>query len=326
MKAVRIAGPDRLVIDDVPEPQAGPGDVVVRVKAAGLNRADLLQRRGLYPPPPGVVADIPGLEFAGVVVSTNAATGPRGGERVFGLCAGGAQAEYVANPAVLVLPTPEDLSDVEAAAIPEAYVTAHDALVTQAELAAGERVLVHAIASGVGLAALHVASLRGCPVFGTTRSAAKAQRVLSLGAAGVAGPDDFDEAIMSATNGEGVDVILDSVGGPYLERNLAVLRERGRLVVLAAMGGGQTNLSLSALVRKRLRIFGTALRGRTVKEKAAALTACARDVLPYFSTGRIRPVVDRTFPLAQAAQAYAYLEENRNVGKVVLTLADESFM
>jgi putative PIG3 family NAD(P)H quinone oxidoreductase len=330
MKALRIVSgdPPRLDVVDIPNPVPGPRQVLVRVTAAGVNRADLLQLRGRYPAPPDAPADIPGLEFAGIVESLGSGClriAQR--QRVFGLCSGGAHAQYVVSPEELLMPTPVKLNDIEAGAVPEAFITAHDALVTQAGMEAGERVLIHAIGSGVGLAALEIANAWGCDTFGTSRSQYKIQALerLRVDPGGTIGhtfactPDSFDDEILKRTDNAGVDIILDPVGAPYFERNLRALAPRGCLVVIATMGGTTATLSLPVLMHKRLKVVGTMLRTRSLLEKAAAMRAFERDVLPKFISGELKPIIDRTYPLEQAASAYKYMEDNLNFGKVVLT-------
>ena len=319
MRALRIVEGGELRVADVPAPELRSGEVLVRVRAAGLNRADVSQRRGKYPAPPGFPQDIPGLEFAGVV-EIAAGNRLRAGTRVFGLTGGGAQAEYVASPEELLIEIPSALNDVEAGAVPEAYITAHDALVTQAALRTNERVLIHAVASGVGIAAFQIAKALGCTTFGTSRTADKRKRMQAIGLDHPCEPDSFDEAVFAATEGAGVDAILDPVGAPYLERNLNALRELGRLVILSTMGGSSASLSLATLMRKRLRVMGTMLRNRTVAQKAQATRAFARDVLPLFASGALKPVIDAVYPLERAAEAYEAMENNRTFGKLVLTL------
>ncbi len=319
MKALRIGDAGELAIVDVPQPKLKPKEALVRISAAGLNRADVSQRRGKYPAPPDAPADIPGLEFAGVIEEP-ASTRLQPGQRVFGLTGGGAQAEYIAIREDLLLAVPEGISDIEAAAIPEAYVTVHDALCTQAALQRGERLLVHAVASGVGLAALQIAKAFGCEVYGTSRTPEKLERVRSMGIDLACGPQEFEQRIESVTHGEGVNVILDPVGGAYFESNCKVLASCGRLVILSTMGGANVALSLAVLMRKRLRVFGTMLRNRSLKEKAAALRSFAHDLMPLVEAGQLKPVIYATYPLERAAEAYEMMERNRNVGKIVLVL------
>jgi NADPH:quinone reductase len=319
MKALRIEPNGELTVAQVPLPKEKLGEALVHIHAAGLNRADVSQRLGKYPAPPDAPADIPGLEFAGVV-EVSPTSRLRRGERVFGLTGGGAQAEYIAIPEALLLPTPSNLSNVEAAGIPEAFVTAHDALFTQASLRRGERLLIHAVASGVGLAALALAKSAGCTVYGTSRTPQKLERVRSLGIDLALEPKGFDDRILHATNGTGVDVILDPVGADYFERNLAVLANRGRLVVISTMGGANAQLSLSTLMRKRLHLIGTMLRNRLLAEKVAAVQAFARDMLPLFTSGSLTPLIEATYPLSRAVEAYDAMEANRTFGKIVLTI------
>jgi NADPH:quinone reductase len=319
MKALRIGSSGELTVAEVPLPKQKPGEALVRIHAAGLNRADVAQRRGKYPAPPDAPADIPGLEFAGTV-DASPTNQLRRGERVFGLTGGGAQAEYIAIPEGLLLPTPANLSDVEAAGIPEAYVTAHDALFTQASLRKGERLLIHAVASGVGLAALALAKSAGCTVFGTSRTPKKLERVRSLGIDLALEAEGFDDRILRATNGTGVDVILDPVGADYFERNLTVLANRGTLVIISTMGGANAELPLRTLMRKRLHLIGTMLRNRSLAEKVAAVQAFSRDVLPLFASSSLKPIIEATYPLSRAVEAYDAMESNRTFGKIVLTL------
>lgn len=301
---------------DSPGPPKG-NEILVRVRAAGVNRADLLQRQGHYPAPPGSPPDILGLEFAGIVTEA----GPdvrdvRAGDRVMGIVGGGAQAEFVLTTEPLVVSVPDAVTDIEAGGIPEAYITAHDALYVQGSLVAGQRVLVHAVGSGVGIAALQLAKARGCTVFGTSRSKEKLEKALALGLDVAIDPtiDDF-EAIA-----HGVDVIIDFIGAPYFEKNLNALALRGRLVSVSTLGGTAASLSLRTLMAKRLRIVGTMLRSRSSDEKAEATRAFARDAGPLFASGALRVPIDHVFTLDEAANAHRYVDENKNFGKVVFSL------
>lgn len=326
MRALTITqpgGPEVLAVVETPTPSPSADQVLVRVRAAGLNRADLLQRAGKYPAPPDAPADIPGLEFAGEIT----ALGPdvrslRVGQRVCGLVGGGAQAEFVLIREPLAIPLPDHVSDVQGGGIPEAYITAHDALVTQGSLTHGERVLVHAVGSGVGIAALQIAKSFGCFVFGTSRTADKLRKAKELGLDVAIDPENaaFDEVVGSRTGGSGVDVIVDFIGGPYLDRNLLALATRGRLVVVSTLGGVSALLSLRTLMTKRLRIVGTMLRSRSYEEKAAAAQAMGRDVMPLFENGSIAVPIDSTFALEDAAAAHRYLEANSNFGKVIFAV------
>lgn len=326
MKALRITrpgGPDVLAIAEVATPKPRADELLVRVRAAGLNRADILQRKGHYPPPPGFPEDIPGLEYAGEVVALGAdARRFKEGQRVFGLTGGGAQAEFLTIPASLAVSVPETLSEIESGGIPEVYITAHDALFTQGSLAPGDTLLVHAIGSGVGAAAMQIAKASGCRVFGTSRSANKLERAVELG---LDDPIDvtkelFDDAVMRATHGRGVDVIIDFVGTDYFERNLNALAVKGRLVFVSTLSGAATQLALNVVMRKRLRLVGTMLRNRPLEEKVAATRLFVDAVLPLLAAQSIKVPIDRVFPLDQAAEAHRYMEANENFGKVVFAV------
>jgi NADPH:quinone reductase len=329
MRAVRIVsheGGGRLEVSEVARPAARADRVRVRVRAAGLNRADLLQKRGRYPAPPGAVADIPGLEFAGEVEQTGEEVRRwKAGERVFGITAGGAQAEYVVVPESHLAPIPEALDFAGAAAVPEVFITAHDALFTQGRFAAGERVLVHAVGSGVGTAAAQLARAAGAgAVYGTARTAGKIARAREFGVdEGVVVNDDpraFAEAVRGWTRGAGVDVVLDLVGASYLDANLDALGHKGRMILIGTMGGSTAPLDFGRVMGKRLRIAGTTLRGRSVEEKAAAVRRFAAQVVPLLADGRVRPVLDAAYSLADAADAYERLESNDTFGKVVIEI------
>jgi putative PIG3 family NAD(P)H quinone oxidoreductase len=329
MKAVVISGrggPDVLRIRDVPDPEPASEEVVVRVRATALNRADLLQRRGLYPAPPGVPADIPGLEFAGEVARCGDRVRTlRAGARVMGILGGGGYAEHVRVHERLCLPVPEGMGWVEAAAIPEVFLTAYDALFRQAHLRAGEAVLLHAAASGVGTAAAQLAMAGGSTVVALSRSAAKRGRLAEMGLGKVLDPgrEGLAEAIREAAGGEGVDVVLDLVGTPAWPLNLEVLKPKGRIVVVGLLGGSRIELDLGTLLFKRLTVVGTALRSRSLDEKIELTTEFADHMGGRLADGRLRAVVDRTFPLEQVAEAHATMERNANFGKLVLTLGED---
>ncbi|HEX8070066.1 MAG TPA: NAD(P)H-quinone oxidoreductase [Pyrinomonadaceae bacterium] len=326
MRAVVITRPgggEVLEVREVARPSAAGDRVRVRVRAAALNRADLLQRRGLYPAPPGAPADIPGLEFAGEVEQLGAdARAWRVGQRVYGITGGGAQAEYVVVPESTLAAVPDNLDWAAAAAVPEAFITAHDALFTQARLQLGERVLVHAAGSGVGLAAAQLAHAAGALAYGTARTPAKLERARAFGLTdAVAVGDDpraFADAVRAWTQGAGVNVILDLVGASYLAANLAALAPRGRLALVGTMGGAQAPLDYGLVMAKRLRLFGTVLRARSTEEKARATRLFAAHVGPLLARGLARPVVDRTYPLTEVRAAHERLESNESFGKVVL--------
>ena len=321
-------GPNVLRVREVPDPALGPDDVLVEVKATALNRADTMQRAGGYPAPPGNPSDIPGLEFSGVVLKAGervAATGTPGvaeGDRVFGLLGGGGYAERVATHHRLAMPIPDDMDFVQAAAVPEVFFTAYDALFNHCELKMGEKLLVHAAGSGVGTAAVQMAHHAGAFVFGTAGTAEKLAKAAPLGLdVGINYRDeDFQTVVMEHTHGAGVDVLLDVVGGPYWERNVGSMALRGRIVLVGTMGGGQVQINLGQLLFKRLRINGTVLRSRPLEEKIVLTNQFKRHVLPLLASGRIRPVVDRTFPLDQAAEAHAYMESDANFGKIILAV------
>lgn len=317
----RPGGPEVLEERIVPDPEPGPGEIRVRVHAAGVNRADLLQRRGAYPAPAGWPSDIPGLEYAGTVESL----GPDAsrwlpGDRVMGLVGGGAYAELVVVDERAAVAAPERLSPAEAAAVPEAFVTAHDALFTQVDLRAGETVLIHAVGSGVGTAALQLAKAAGAAVFGTQRSEWKLDRARELGldVAIPGGAEDFADAVLRETAGRGVDAILDLVGGGYLPGNIRCLAPRGRLIVVGLVAGRRAELDLDRVLTRRLHIMGTVLRSRSEAEKIEATRAFADSVLPLLESGVVRPVIDRVYPMTDAAEAHREMEENRNFGKLVL--------
>lgn len=329
MKAVRISrpgGPEVLELVELPEPEPGPGDVAVDVRCTALNRADLLQRAGRYPAPPGAPPDIPGLEYAGVVAAVGSGVdGERVGTRVMGLVPGGAYAERVVTPADQTVPIPPELDFIQAAALPEAYFTAWDAL-RQARFAAGERVLVHAAGSGVGTAALQLAS-----VFGASRivGTASAEKLAAIAAAGLPldvpidyeRTEDVGEAIRRGTDGAGVDVILELVGAAYWQADLQALAPRGRLVLIGLMSGARAETDLGVILRRRLTIVGTVMRTRGAEEKAALADAVRRELVPRFADGSLAPVVHEVLPLARAAQAHELMQANRNFGKIVLRVS-----
>ena len=327
MRAVVIEGTSgtaSLQVREVPTPEPRGKQLLVRVHAAGLNRADLLQARGAYPAPPDAPANIPGLEFAGEVVARGElCAGPiQPGARVFGIVGGGGLAEYLVTHERLAMPVPARLDWAEAGAVPESFLTAHDALTTQGDLEAGQSVLVHSASGGVGLAAVQLAHAMGCRVFGTGRTAAKLERAAAFGLErGIDLADEdgrFDTIIARETGGRGVDVVLDFLGGPYWGRNLASLALRGRLVIVGLLAGAQAEVDLRALMQKRLRVMGTVLRSRPLEDKIAATRRCIACVLPLLESDRVRPVVDHTFPLSNIQEAAALMESNRAFGKIVL--------
>ena len=317
--------PDVFQIRELPDPEPGPEEILVAVHASALNRADLMQRRGGYPAPPGIRNDVPGLEMAGVVEAIgDRVTAWQVGDRVMALLGGGGYASKVTVHERQVMAIPEGLTFDEAAAIPEVYLTAFDALFQHCELLPGESVLVHAAGSGVGTAATQLASVSGCRVYGTAGSEEKLARAAELGLdVGVNYHEsDFAEVIAEDTGGAGVNVILDVIGAPYWERNLASLAVRGRLVLVGTMGGGRLETNLGLLMGKRLRVHGTVLRARPLEEKAALTQTFARRHLGHFASGRLVSVVDRVYPLEEVAEAHRHMESNANFGKIVLHIAD----
>lgn len=325
MRAVVVTGPggpEVLKVQDVPEPAWGPEDLLVRVRATALNRADLLQRRGRYPTPGRQPEyEIPGLEFAGEVVGVGErAAGFAEGDRVMGLLAGGGYAEMVATHHRLVVKVPENLTWEEAGSIPEVFITAHDAFL-QCDLVAGERVLVHAAGSGVGVAAIQIAKMMGASlVIGTAGSQEKIDRAKELGLdVGVNyRTQDFAEEVERASSGMGVDVILDVVGADYWERNMRALAVKGRMIIVGSLSGTKTEVNLGALGAKRASVRGTGLRVRPTEEKGAATRAFEKSVVPHLANGRLRTVIDRVYSFEEAAEAHAYMESNANFGKIVL--------
>ncbi len=325
MKAVFIDDPSTgrgLSLAEVPDPAAPSGTaVLVRVRAAGLNRADLLQAKGLYPPPPGFSPNIPGLEFAGEVAAVGSGvTGWQPGDRVFGITAGEAQAEYVSIDERHLAPIPDRLSFNEAAAVPEAFITAFDAVVTQAGLARGETLLIHAVGSGVGLAALQIGHVVGARVIGTSRTAAKldACREFGLDAGLVTAEPVFADAVIEATGGRGADVILDLVGGAYFPENLRSLAPKGRVMLVGLTAGRKAEVDLGLILQKRATVRGTVLRGRSFDEKCEATRRFRDDVVPLLADGTLRPVIDRVFAASDVLAAYDHLASNESFGKVVL--------
>lgn len=328
MKAVWIkefGGADNLEIREVERPAGPAGDeVLVRVRAAGLNRADIMQLRGVYPAPPGYPERIPGLEFAGEVAEAGeSVTKFKPGARVFGITAGGAQAEFLLTRQSLLVEIPANLNFVEAAAIPEAFITAHDAIFTQANLQPGETLLIHAAGSGVGLAALQLAKASGAKTIGTSRTAGKLEKCKEFGLdAGISVGEniDFAKIVKEKTEGRGADVILDLVGANYFAANLQSLAVKGRLMLVGLTGGATAEFNLGILLMKRGRITGTVLRSRPDEAKAGATAKFAADVIPLLESGKAKAVIDKVFPLEEVQAAYEYLESNASFGKVVLDL------
>ncbi len=326
MTAIEITapgGPEVLKPTRRPVPQPGAGEILIEVHAAGVNRPDALQRAGAYAPPPGA-SDLPGLECSGVV----AAVGPGGsiwsvGDRVCALLPGGGYAQYVVTPQDQALPIPGDLGMIEAAALCETFFTVWSNVFVRGGLEAGETFLVHGGSSGIGTTAIQLAAARGARVFATAGSADKCQACLDLGAELAINyrDTDFVKAVREATGGAGVNLILDMVGGDYLARDVKALALDGRLVMIAFLGGAVAELNFAQVMTKRLTITGSTLRPQSIEAKAAIAADLAREVWPLLASGRIAPVMDRTFPLEEAAAAHARMESSAHIGKIVLTLA-----
>lgn len=329
MRAAVVVRPDQVDafdIQELPDPVIGPEEVLVAVKASALNRADLLQRRGRYNGPPGTRNDIPGLEMAGVIAEVGSrVVGWKPGDRVMALLGGMGYASRIAVHERMLMPVPPNLTFEQAASIPEVFLTAYDALFLQCELKMGESVLIHAAGSGVGTAGIQMASAQGCRVFGTAGSQEKLEKAAALGLdVGIEyHTQDFAEVIKERTGGRGVDVILDVIGAPYWNQNIASLALKGRMVIVGSMGGGVVEqMNIGALSQKRASVRGTLLRARPLEEKATLVQAFVNRVLPLFANETLVPVVDVTFPLDQVGEAHRLMESNANFGKIVLTIEE----
>lgn len=311
-------GVDTLRLDVVEKPEPAPGQLRVRVLAAGLNRADIVQREGHYPPPKGV-SPILGLEVAGIVDAVNGPSRFQEGDAVFGLIAGGGYAEYALLDSSAAIPKPDMLSWVEVASLPEAWMTAWHNLVDVAGLKSGETVLIHAGASGVGAAAIQLAAMLGCRVIASAGSEEKREFCRRLGADEVIDSRNAGFAASLKAQG-GVDVVLDPVGASLFNDNIAVLKQDGRLVLIGVMGGAQADLNLGLLLVKRLRVIGSTLRSQPEAVKASLAAALEREVLPALLDGRAHVTLDSVYPLVAVQEAHACMEANRNLGKIVLSL------
>jgi NADPH2:quinone reductase len=313
-------GPEVLVAGDRPVPVPATGDVLIKVAAAGVNRPDVFQRLGRYPPPPGA-SDIPGLEVAGTVEQLGpGVSGWRTGDAICALVAGGGYAEYCTAPAPQCLPLPRGLDFVAAAAIPETYFTVWTNVFERGRLAAGEALLVHGGASGIGTTAIQLARARGSRVFATAGSAEKCAACERLGAERAINyrEADFAAVVRELTSGRGVDVVLDMVGGDYFTRNIDVLAMEGRLVEIATLHGAKAELNIQTIMQRRLTITGSTLRARTIAEKGAVAAAVREHVWPLLESGAVKPVVHATFPLRDAAEAHRVMEADTHIGKLVL--------
>ena len=314
--------PEVLVIGERAVPSVGAGDVLIRVAAAGVNRADVMQRRGNYPPPPGA-SDVLGLEVSGTVAAVgDAVSGWRVDDAVCALLAGGGHAEYCTVPASLCLPVPGGIDVVDAAALPEVVLTVWTNVCERGRLAAGETLLVHGGSSGIGTMAIQLARAFGSRVFVTAGSAMKCAACEALGAerAVQSRDTDFVEAVREAAGDAGVDVILDMVGRDYLQRNLDLLNLEGRLVIIALMSGAMAEVNLATLMRRRLIVTGSTLRARPLEQKAALVDDARERVWPLFETGRVRPVIHQRLPMAQAVEAHRLMEASTHIGKLLLLM------
>ncbi len=322
MRAVVITddgGPEVLEVRDVAEPIPADGEILIDVAAAGLNRADVQQRRGVYPPPPGA-SEYLGLEVSGRIADPRHSTFAKGDE-VVALLSGGGYAERVAVPAGQVLPVPDGVSLVDAASLPEVAATVYSNLFMAAGLVEGETVLIHGGAGGIGTMAIQLARALGVHAVATAGSASKVELVRSLGAAGINYRDeDFVARVRELTDGRGADVILDVVGAKYLERNVSALATSGRLVIIGLQGGAKAELNLGALMGKRAAVMGTTLRSRPVEEKSAIMAAVGKNVWPLVESGAVKTQICRTFALEDAAAAHEYFDSGEHTGKVLLTL------
>lgn len=326
MRAVvitRPGGPEVLEVHDRPTPIPRAGEILVRVRASAVNRADLLQRQGLYPAPPGAPTDIPGLEYAGEVAAVSpGVTRWKEGDRVFGITGGGAYAEFVAVDAETAARVPDRLDWNEAAAVPEAFITVHDALVVQAGLQRGESVLIHAVGSGVGLAGVQIAQAWGARPFGTARTGEKIEKAKRYGLVdGVVIENDVEALVPVCerwTSGRGIDVTLDLVGGEYLGASIRASAPRGRIMLVGTVAGRVSTVPTGMILGKRLTLRGTVLRARALDEKRAVTAGFAAEVVPRFESGALAPTIDSVFDLARAGAAHERVAGNATFGKVVL--------
>jgi NADPH2:quinone reductase len=325
MKAVIITqpgAPEVLQLAERPKPEIGDDEVLVKVAAAGVNRPDVAQRKGHYPPPPGASPDIPGLEIAGIINKVGAnVTRWKIGDRVCALVAGGGYAEYCAVPAGQCLPIPDDLLMIEAASLPETFFTVWSNVFDRGHLKPGETLLVHGGSSGIGVAAIQMAKAMGSTVYVTAGSDEKCRFCEELGAAKAINykTENFKDVIQQITNGRGVDVILDMIGGDYTAPNLQSLAVEGRLLLINMMLGKDAGIDLALIMQKRLTITGSTLRSRDIAFKAAVAQSLEKNIWPFFDSSEIKPVIYEVFPAAQAAEAHALMESSKHIGKIMLS-------
>ncbi len=326
MTAISITthgGPDVLVPGTRPTPAPAPGEVLVKVEAAGVNRPDVMQRKGLYPPPPGA-SDIPGLEIAGTIVALGSnVTTLKVGERICALVTGGGYAEYCPAPVETALPIPDGLSAIQAAALPETVFTVWSNVFERGRLAAGEWLLVHGGSSGIGTTAIQLAKAFGARVAVTAGSQEKCDACLKLGADLAINyrEKDFVAEVKSVTGGKGANVILDMIGGPYIQKNYEAAAVDGRIVQIAFQMGSKADVDFMRVMMKRLTHTGSTLRARPIAEKAALTAAITKNVWPLIAERRFRPVIDISYPLADAASAHAHMDSSAHIGKIVLTMS-----
>jgi NADPH:quinone reductase len=325
MSVIEIAapgGPEQLRLTTRPVPRCGEGEVLVRVAAAGVNRPDVMQRQGRYPPPPGA-SDLPGLEISGEIAAIGpGVSGLSPGERVLALLPGGGYAQYAVAAAPLCLPVPDGVTMIEAGAIPETYFTVWTNLFQRGGCKSGDTVLIHGGTSGIGTTAIQLGTAFGARVFATAGSPQKCRVCEQLGAArGIDySKEDFVEVIRAETSGAGVDLILDMVAGAYVARNIDAAAIEGRIVTISLLGGARAEINMGLIMQKRLTLTGSTLRTRTIAQKAIVAEAVRKNVWPLLKAGRAKPVIHASFPLAQAAAAHALMESSQHIGKIVLTM------
>ncbi|MBX3073987.1 NAD(P)H-quinone oxidoreductase [Candidatus Obscuribacterales bacterium] len=328
MKAAIVTGsggPEVLKVQDVPEPRASKGEVRVRVMATAVNRADVIQRKGGYPAPPGVPSNILGLEYAGVITDVGEdVSGFEPGDRVFGLVGGGSYAQFIVTHHRTIAKVPDNLSFEQAAACPEAFVTAYDAMVSQANLKSGEWVLIHAAGSGVGTAAVQICRALGARSVGTSRTKDKIDRAMELGLHRgiVIEKGDFSDEVKTIVGDQGVDVVLELIGGNYVVEDLECVANQGRIILVGLLAGAKAELSLQRILSKRVMIKGTTLRARPLEEKIVAAQLLSKQIAPLLENGELKPIIDKVFDLDDVVEAHRYVEQNDSFGKVVLNLED----
>jgi len=320
IKIEKHGDPEVLKLHSMPVPEPSPGEVLIRVSAAGVNRPDVMQRKGLYPPPPGAT-DVPGLEVSGTVVSTGKnVSEPMVGSEVCALVTCGGYAEYCLAAASICLPVPENISLEDAAGIPETFFTVWTNVFDRGQLKSGESFLVHGGSSGIGTAAIQLAKAFGATVYTTAGTPEKCEFCENLGADAAINyrEQDFSEEIKRLTEGKGIDVILDMIGGPYFPKNIYLLADEGRLVQIALMQGSKAEVDFRSLLLKRVTLTGSTLRPRSVEQKTEIAKALRKNVWPLLDTGTVRPIIHQTFPLTQAAEAHSLMESSAHIGKILL--------